>query len=809
MKRVLVVGWATGLCWLGASAAEPPLWRQPGYSEAILKARAGDPGPALEWLEQQRQQGPLSAPLWDDYLTLLVWSGRGAEALRLLAGDEAELSADTLERLARAARDQRARTEAVRLYQLLVSRFPTTAVYRAGLALAQAEDGQADVAVSTLNAVQPATPTEELEWLRARAYVALQADDLFFALDLLQRAREHFANDRELDRLYLSVLLRLKLPDEARGAAQRMAHRDPALDWQIESDRAAVLSRWGRIEESLGNDPQRFRQTDAALALNAGLSAAPLSADTNRARVLEDDRMQMMQQRGDAAQVVALGRQRAETEWSPYARAALADAYLALRQPERAVGLYRSALAQLASAQRPLDWHEGLVYALLESGQYDACRAHLDILRAEVPRTVRDAAGRLKFNPQFQRVELLLAMVTAFMDEPRAAWDALEALRRDAPANAALRQSRGAVALMRGWPRRARDIYTRVLVDDPEAVEPHAGLAAAALDLNDVAAAQAHGRLLQQRNPQANSTQSLQARILQAQRPQLVFDVARESGNDQGAHSAYAWDTGLRWYSSSQGHWRVLASHSRQQAGLVEPAQVARFEQLGLGLQHRSERGNAEGGVTAQTVPRARQGVFAAYEWTPDDHWAVSLRLDTDSADVPLKGRLTDTQGRAWQGAVTYRVDESRSLGARAEVLALSDGNRRRSWSAHWEERWASGPRYQFGTQVGVSASRNDHTPSAGYFNPGRDASWWLNGIGEWPLAGRYETRWSLRAAVTVGGYWQQRYGSAGVRSATVEVAWRGPRGAEWRAGWSRVRHPYDGVVDASGKVFMHWERRF
>jgi len=809
MKHILVATWATGLCCAGALAAEPPLWQQPNYTEAIMKARAGDPTPALGLLEPLRKLGPLPAPLFDDYLTLLVWAGQGAQALHLLPGHEAELTEDTLHRLARAARDLQDKAEAVRLYQRLVSLHPSTLGYRAGLAMAQAESGQTAAAAAALQAVVPDAESEEREWFRARAYVALQADDPFLALDVLQKAREQWVDDAEINRLYLVTLLRLQLPTEAQAALAAMPDVDPALAWQIESDRAAVLSRWGRIEERQTDGAQRFSQTDAALALNAAMASHPLTLDPVRAQRHDDDRLQMLQLRGDADEVVALGQRRPDVDWSPYAQAALADAYLTLRQPDRAVALYRLALNAIAQDRRPLDWREGLVYALLESGQYDACRAELSALRRDVPRTVRDAAGRLKFNSHFQRVELLQAMVNAFMEDPRSAWNALEDMRRAAPAHAHLRSSMGAVALMRGWPRQARDIYTRLWVDDPESVEAHTGLAAVALDLNDAGGARQQLDWLQQRKVQSSATRSLQERVLWAQRPQLVWDVARESGNDQGAGTAYAWDSTLRGYSGGWGHWRLLALQVRQQADYVGLSPVARFDQWGLGLQYRTEHASAEIGLTVQTVPQARPGAFASWEWTPDDHWAIGLRSDSDSADLPLKGRLNNTQGHGWQTTVSHRWDEGRRVGAQWSALTLSDGNRRRSWSGHWDERWLSGPRYQLSTQVGVATSRNDQTPAAVYFNPGRDASWWLSTKHEWPLVTTHDSRWVLRAEAAVGAYWQQGYGRAPVRTFALEAAWRGPRGREWRVGWSRTRHPYDGVIDTASKLMVHWEQRW
>ncbi|OQS37170.1 tetratricopeptide repeat protein [Chromobacterium haemolyticum] len=307
MTRNLFTSLTAGLLLAGAAAgAETPVWKQPEYAAAIVQARAGQTAPALAMLERERARGPLAAPLLDDYLTLLCWSGRGAEALRVLPGHEADMSADTLARLARVARDQRDAAEAERLYRLLLARQPA-AGYRAGLAMAQSEAGHGAAALATLDAAPAGSSADELELTRARAYVLLQSGDLTRALDYLIRARARFPGDPELERSYLGCLLRLGAPWQAGQASIE----DPRLALQVDFDRAATLSRWGRIQESQDSGPGRHAQTDAALKLNQDIAARPEAARPPFAALAADDRVQMLQQRGLSAQAIALDRQRA------------------------------------------------------------------------------------------------------------------------------------------------------------------------------------------------------------------------------------------------------------------------------------------------------------------------------------------------------------------------------------------------------------------------------------------------------------------------------------------------------------------
>ncbi|QOZ85039.1 MULTISPECIES: poly-beta-1,6 N-acetyl-D-glucosamine export porin PgaA [Chromobacterium] len=807
MTRNLFTSLTAGLLLAGAAVgAETPVWKQPEYAAAIVQARAGQTAPALAMLERERARGPLAAPLLDDYLTLLCWSGRGAEALRVLPGHEADMSADTLARLARVARDQRDAAEAERLYRLLLARQPA-AGYRAGLAMAQSEAGHGAAALATLDAAPAGSSADELELTRARAYVLLQSGDLTRALDYLIRARARFPGDPELERSYLGCLLRLGAPWQAGQASIA----DPRLALQVDFDRAATLSRWGRIQESQDSGPGRHAQTDAALKLNQDITARPEAARPPFAALAADDRVQMLQQRGLSAQAIALDRQRAGQAWSPYARAALADAYLNQRQPLRAEELYRSALRDAPQADEALDWRIGLVYALLESGQHAACRRELAALQAAAPRLKTDrASGRRVFNPAFQRVALLDAMVTAYQEDTRGGWKKMEALLDEASFNPELRQNQGSLALMRGWPRLARGVFTRLSVDEPDQPEAAAtGLAGAALDLQELDEADRQLLRLNELDVDNAGVRQLRERARLERRPELVLEGKKDLSGGQGAGEQNAWESSARLYSSPFGHWRLFGLHQLQRASYVNETASARYEALGMGAEWRGEQGRGEFGLTGQIDGGRRGGAFAGYDWTPDDYWTLGARFELNSAEAPLKGRLDDVRGNRSQLSLQYRADDYRSYALQAEALSLSDGNLRRAVSANWDQRWVSGPRYKLNTILTLAASANDAVPSARYFNPRADGEASVTAMQEWKLWGEYETTWHQRLGLTLGSYTQRDFGAGGVWGLLLEQEWRwGSRGS-LRYGFTRVRHPYDGKAETGNKVYLNLDWRF
>lgn len=810
MKQNCMSSLLLGLCMASSSLmAEIPLWQQADYVAAILKARAGEPAAALAMLENQRARSPLQGSLFDDYLTLLCWSGRPADALASLPSPHDGLRSDTLALLARAARDTRRYPQAVALYQTLLQR-ENRADWTAGLAMAQAEAGQIADARRTLEqaaAVAPAGDAREL--VRARAYVLIQAGQLTEALAYLQDRQSDYPHDTPLQNLLVEVQLRLGMPEQALATLRQQDHPDPVLQRQAELDHAATLSRWGRMQESLQNGSGRHAQTDAALTLNQQLLDALPAGDSRLGNRVLDDRLQMLTQRGRFAETIQLYQSHPGLPLSAYGLAATADAYLAQRQPQAAVPLYREAIRGNPAADEALDWRSALVYALLESNDFTGVRAELAAMRTTTPRVRSNAAGQRSFNPDYQRVLLLDAMLAAYQDQTRAAWQQVELLLRDAPFNTELRQNQAALALQRGWPRRAGDIYRRLQVDDPASLEARAGLASVALDTWEYPQAAAILGELRQQRPDWTELDKLQRSYDWSQRPELTVEAGRDLSGGQGSSEQNAWDTLSRLYSSPFGHWRLFAQHQLQRASYVDQPEPASYETGGLGLQYRSAQGSGEFGLLAGMDGQQQAGAFAGYSWTPDDQWTLGARYEQNSADTPLKARLSQTRGNKAELQAGYRVDDYRQFSLQLSQLSLSDGNLRQSLGGGWTERWHSGPLYKLDSTLWLAASHNRDTPSALYFNPRSDSEADLTITQDWRLWGHYDNSLHQRLGLTLGTYQQQGYGSGGVWGLMLEQEWRWGERASLRYGYTRVRHPYDGQADFGSKVYLNIDWRF
>ncbi|ATP29303.1 poly-beta-1,6 N-acetyl-D-glucosamine export porin PgaA [Chromobacterium violaceum] len=799
------------LCFLPmlAVADALPLWRQPGYAEAIVKARNGDTGPALQLLQREVGGGNRQSQVVDDYLTVLAWAGRGREAV-----DEARrfsdvpLSAPTLRLLASAARDRHDYASAVELYRRLPEK-QRDASWLTALAMAQAEAGADSQALATLDEADgKGGAGSALERVRARAYVLAAGPESARALAYAQSALARFPDDPDLARTYVGLLLRLHAPFEAAAAMTRYRLKDPVLQSRAELDQAAMLSHWGEARQQTATGLARFSLTDRALSDNqaAGSQLPPPAAWMKRGAL--DDRLIMLQQRGLSADAAR------EYEAAPlgaglYAKAAVADAYLALRRPERALPLYRELAAASPDPNQHVEWHIGLVYALFESGRIAESRRELDTLLMSVPPYVF-SYGRKASNPDYRELAQLDAMMDSYSDRTREAWQKLDALLEQAPHNANLRGGQAEVALARGWPRMAAGIYDRLRADDPDNYSAYAGLAQSAMDLKELDEAKRQIDYLRQAQPEWATLDRLERRWYWERRPELTVEAGKDlpGGGGAGVDELGGWDEHARLYSSPWGHWRLFALHDYATANYRDIGRVSR-QDGGVGIQYRSAFGTAEAGLTAQLGGARGGGAFAGFGWTPDDYWTLGAHAEINTPDAPLKGRFDGVRGNAVQLSAAYRVSDYRSFGGQASYTSLSDGNRRSGLGANWQERWHSGPVYKLDTILALSAGRNSDTPSAIYYNPRSDFEADLTVAQEWRLWGRYDDSLHQRLGLTVGQYRQQGFGSGAVWGFYVEQEWRwSPRGG-LTYGFARNRHPYDGAADIGNRIYVRLEWRF
>ncbi|MDP9109144.1 MAG: hypothetical protein M3N23_08760, partial [Pseudomonadota bacterium] len=217
---------------------------------------------------------------------------------------------------------------------------------------------------------------------RAEALALEVADNWIGAANAWQKQLAQEPNDPESYRRRALALSRAGAP----YVAQQLARARPELFDDAElywlAHRAAALTlSFGLAQQAALSGPQRFALTDQSLAeQEAILATYSKSAPT------QFDRIVALREREHLHEAVALYAALAQHgAVPPYASIAAAQAYLALRQPERARAILLPLVGPKQGRSESLRAEITLAYALLESGQSDQALALADQLLAETP----------------------------------------------------------------------------------------------------------------------------------------------------------------------------------------------------------------------------------------------------------------------------------------------------------------------------------------------------------------------------------------------------------------------------------------
>jgi len=557
----------------------------------------------------------------------------------------------------------------------------------------------------------------------------------------------------------------------------------------------------------------RYRLSDAALTENLQLTAQANSAnETDVALRLRRDRVVALRDRGwhQQAMDVFNALDEAEAGAAPaYVVAAAADATLNLRQPERAVVLYKRALQ---SDPNNTAWLSGAMYAELEAENFPAAE--------------RIAGMRLAHENNSVDARRTQALLLRFADRLRDAQMLTQAMLVQSPENVGLWLDQGDLSLRRGLPRAAEARYRAVLAAEPDSIKAHVGLANALWAQGAVVEVSNLVAELKARAPEHPAVQRLLRDWQRNARPAVFSAVTQGFGRGQvQGNDDLVWESGF-FSGQSEAGLRGFVNHHLANAQFN--GETASHERIIGGLEWtlRDVQVAAEVG---RDLRNGQDAVWAAgVAWQVDDKLSMRARYESQTNDFPLKGRTPNAE--SYLGAPTYlhanktlvgaayRWDESRRLAADVASFAFNDGNQRRSLSISWFERLYSAYGRTLDLQAAAYASANT-LRDAIYFNPKQDVAWSATLTGDWLTYRRYERSFNQRLALTLGTYkqtseinqpggWANRdYGWNIFEELRYEHEWQWGPDFSIRYGIGSRRFPYDGIYETKNFVhaFMNW----
>jgi len=767
------------------------------------------------------------ARLASDRISIAQQAGLPGEAVAAARGDVpvAALAPYALPPLAAAARrmgDTELQGRAVRRWLALE---PLAWDARVQDALWRIDSGTLDAAERAIDllaadAGNTATTPQRVAVLELRGVLAEARQDYAGALrhyeDLLKLEPDYLPAQRS--RIFLAS--RLGTPNSALADALiRPGLLSPLELASLRQEALGERLRWALAQrDRTPPEPNRFDALDAVLrdgdALAAEFSAAAIAGtgtgtatDTTAWRAvqmrLDADRIVALFQRGRDAQTVQLYDQlrvHGPVPW--YATAAAAGAQARLRRPDLAVPLYQAALRDGGDAVRmPSDVHVGLVYAYLDTAQFDRADALVADMIARTPPLLDLSPEAGRPNNEYGDLLGLRALVALYTDRPAQAEREFAQLTALAPLNAAYRTGQARTLRLREHPGAAVSAFEQVLAEHPDAIDARAGLAEALFDSGRLREATARVDALAQTHPDHGAVRSAMRTRDTVMAPRL--DVDAGWGRDGGTLANRDWQVDTRLSSGwLDGRWRVFfhqiwGGAALGGAGINAP-------RAGLGLQWRSGRWDLSGEAHHTRDGPRRDGLALSAAWRASDQWRLSAGLDSNAWDIPWRARQVNVAGRDAYAGVAYIVNESRRFDARLARLDLTDGNDRATASLSWRERWISGPRLQFATTLAADAGRYG-LQGVPYFSPERESTLSVTGRGQWLTWKRDDLVMLQVLEAGLGRYRQAGFGGGAAN--TVRYAHEWAWGAGWllRYGLGTGTHPYDGVSERRREVFLQF----
>lgn len=796
----MAAGWQP--CAYAATPAEQE------YRQALQLARAGKHDQALAQLAALVERYPDNRQYLYDYIAVLGWAERDRAALDAAAGlNLAATPAYVLDALGRSARNQQEFPRAIQIYRAALEQAPADPTSRIGLALSLADGGdsaQAREVVDKLAAERPRDP----EVLAALAYVQQGQGLPLQALDTYDRMLRLDPASAEARKGRILTALRLGAPHLAAAMAEKSPDLlTPAERDAIERDKQAITIRWSRLPATAQTVPQR-ETYKAIVDLRKELEylEAGNQGDTPHARNVRYDLLVSLQDRGRNQEAIDLYEAHIATEGDTpgYVLATAGQAYLAQRQPEQARDLFLRALEQ-----EPNDFATrlSLFYAYVEAEDYDHALPLIDALAAAEPVWLGTPPDR-RPNAAKLRADITAANARAFADDLPGAERRLAPLAEQAPLNAELHTAQATVYLWRGWPRRALGEYEIARNGKPaDLPDARAGRGHALLNLGDYPEVEATLRQLQETAPDSGATHALARDWELRNMRELRLEMARteNSGTQEGSEDlgfdGWLYGAPLRY------HYRPFLHHHFEQAEFLEGN--AAYRRLGAGVEYSARDILLTAELDRDAGSTVNAGVAVNGRWSPSDTWSFTAGADSQSDDIPLRGRLNeDIDGWSVDLGADWRANELRSAHAGVQRVDFSDDNQRTAASARGAQRLLTRPHYRMDGLLGVYASRNTRV-GAPYFNPASDLSVDFTLNNEWLLYRRYENSFRHRLALSAGNYHQEDFGSDTLWAAQYEQRWNPHDQFELAYGIIRARRVYDGVPEHQTTLYLNLDWRF
>jgi biofilm PGA synthesis protein PgaA len=778
--------------------------------KAVAQAKRGNITGAIQQLQQLHLQYPADQKIVADLIVLLRQTGQNQQIETLtLHQDGTMLPAYAVMPLLGALRDNKAYSRAEQIILALKARYKQNLasdldgdeldVYAALMA---AESGNLEQAKSLLLALNDRELTAQQHAQLAYAYRLSQQP-----VEALSQAQKALAKDASNT---LAIQQTVAALSDLRSADRALAHakQHVSLFSPAEIDRLQVDTVIVRLKEAVAeqaNLRRAGRYAEAKQLLDLSIAdiektRQQLASDSPQQLRLSYDYLYALRMRERMQDVLGQFQQfnpQQQQQAPAYVRRAVADAYLAVKQPQQALELYQQLSSESAFFDPTLQ--TSIYFALIESEHYDQALTVLKDINKNVPnfRYSDQKGAEPLMNWDRLNTDILLAMDQAYRNHNDQAEQQLAALYAKSPKSVAVMNSYATVLRWRGHPQKADELVRLASVYDGNESSLQISTANNAKELGQYSRWQKYIEQLMQDIPEDTGVQRNFAEWKDRDRPSIQSqmsigqsDADHVSGSRVTGNQDQTWRTRLNspWLND---HWRLFVEHQDRVADFQD--QQLDDQRIGLGLEWDSERKNAWLKLSQRIGHDDTQtGIAVGWSQWLNDHWQYRLGYDSNSSDTPLQALAAGSSTQSYAAAVTWQQNESRSASWSYQALDIDDGNLRQSSSFNLDQRLHANANHITTGGIDVYFEKNSQVGGR-YFNPKSNQSVGLNLQHDWVTWRDYDQSLTQHFEVSTGLSQQSGYSEEITTDAVYQHRWQLNRTWQLNYGMGWGSHVYDG----------------
>ena len=770
------------------------------HSQAIEAARAGKTDEAITTLLDLRELAPKNTKILADYLVILTWANKNAEAVSESKKTNAvDMQEYALAAVAKAARKIGDFSYASNLYNHLIARNPAQIDYKIAHALVQVDSQQYAQAETEIDALKE-NNQENIELLNAQLYLGQQTKSQIKIIDASQRILALEPSNQAIVATLASAASEIGATSKAKELSTHY-RLDETKAQPIKASYAASRIRWGEFEPV--NPAKPYAETDAALsalddACKCDWAKIDLSQPANRKMLF--DRILALHDRHRNTEVVAHYQQLTtqKIEIPTYALSAVGDAYLALREPEQALVIFNSILAKEPNQR---DTQLDQFYALIELERYDEADGLAKRIAGSEPNYLnRKNNPTVRQNDKKLQADTTATLSLAYGDDLAGSQEKFVSLQKIGPNNTELKNNLATIWRWRGWLDLAAKTYQQNIDEEKNDLQAKYGLANTYIDGRDWAlAAQEIKDLNSYISPEDPSLKALNKRWELHHKNQFStdFSTSQFSGGPVGSKSnkINAW-----LYSAPfNDNYRVFINTGYSRDTFTEGNGTVVTPNIGV--EYRSHDWRISTQLGAATKDGSGAAVATSGEYRPNDYWLFNAGLELNSQQAPVRGQRVGIYGEAAGIGASYRWSELMQASVAANYMHLSDGNTRQGLSLALDRRIYTTPHYKVNLNLNAATSHNS-LDNAAYFNPKSDVAIGATLRQDWISWRRYDRSFAQGLALSIGNYQQEDFGSKATWSVSYSHNWKLDEIFELEYGITHGRQPYDGVTESYNSLF-------